>query len=143
MASVDPRLILYPAFAMFLLAAILLARLARLRFGAVGRGDLEGEFYRSFQGGEEPYEVRVTTRSFINQFEVPVLFYVGVILTYVTEQVSYWLIACAWLYVALRYVHCYVHLTSNDVLRRFRFYILSGFVLVVMWGSLFVGLVRG
>ena len=63
---------------------------------------MKAGFYRTFQGGEEPDEIRVVTRSFINQFEVPVLFYVGLILTYVTQQVSYWMVACAWLYVALR-----------------------------------------
>jgi hypothetical protein len=142
MDTVAPRQMLYPAFAMFLLAAIVLARLARLRLAAVGRGEMKAAFYRTFQGGEEPDEIRVTTRNFINQFEVPVLFYVGLILTYVTQQVSYWMIVCAWLYVALRYVHSYVHLTSNDVLLRFRLYFGSGIVLVVMWTSLFIKLVR-
>ena len=142
MDTVAPRQMLYPAFAMFLLAAIVLARLARLRLAAVGRGEMKTSFYRTFQGGEEPDEIRVTTRNFINQFEVPVLFYVGLILTYVTQQVSYWMIVCAWLYVALRYVHSYVHLTSNDVLLRFRLYFGSGIVLVVMWTSLFIKLVR-
>jgi hypothetical protein len=52
------------------------------------------------------------------------------------------LVACAWLYVALRYVHTWIHLTSNDVLLRFRIYFGSGLVLVVMWASLFVQLVR-
>lgn len=132
--------ILYPVFAMFALVAGVLVRMGTMRFGAVRRGEMNPAFYKTYQGDEEPESMRVITRHFINLFEMPVLFYVGVILTYMTRQVSPWMVGCAWAYVALRYVHSYVHLTSNDVLTRFRVYILSGLVLMVMWASLFVRL---
>jgi hypothetical protein len=141
-AEAAPNLILYPVFAMFLLVAIVLVRMARMRFAAVGRGEVGARFYRAYQDGEEPEALRVVTRHFINLFEMPVLFYVGVILTYVTHQVSYWMVGCAWGYVAVRYAHTYVHLTFNDVLLRFKLYFASGFVLLVMWGSLLVQLLR-
>ena len=132
--------ILYPVFAMFALVAFVLGRMAKLRFGAVRRGEMNPAFYKTYQGDEEPEHMRVVTRHFINLFEMPVLFYVTVILTYVTHQAGTWMVACAWVYVALRYAHSYVHLTSNDVLTRFRLYIGSGLVLVVMWMSLLVRL---
>lgn len=132
--------ILYPVFAMFALVSGVLARLGYLRFTAVGRGQMDPRFYQTYRGGEEPELLRVTTRHFINLFEVPVLFYVGVVLTYITHQSSPWMIGVAWLYVALRYLHSYVHLGSNDVLLRFRVYIGSGLVLFVLWASLLVRL---
>jgi hypothetical protein len=61
---------------------------------------------------------------------------------YVTQQVSYWAVALAWLYVALRYAHSYVHLTSNDVQVRFGVYLASGFVLLLLWASLLFQLLR-
>jgi hypothetical protein len=141
MSAVSPNLILYPVFAMFFLVAGVLARMAKLRVGAVGSGEVNVKYYRAYQGGEEPEHIRVVTRHFINLFEVPVLFYVVVILTYITEQVSHWMIGCAWVYVAARYVHSYVHLTSNNVLTRFRVFIGGGLILLVMWLSLLVKLV--
>ena len=132
--------ILYPVFAMFALVAFVLGRMAQLRFGAVRAGKMNPAFYKTYQGDEEPEHMRVVTRHFINLFEMPVVFYVTVILTYITHQSSGWMIGCAWAYVALRYAHSYVHLTSNDVLMRFRLYIGSGTVLVVMWMSLLVRL---
>jgi hypothetical protein len=30
-------------------------------------------------------------------------------------SVEFYMVGCAWLYVALRYAHSYVHLTTNDV----------------------------
>ena len=64
------------------------------------------------------------------------------ILTYVTDQVTYWMVGCAWAYVAVRYLHSWVHLGSNDVLTRFRVYGVSALVLGVMWTTLLVQLLR-
>jgi hypothetical protein len=138
----SPNLILYPVFAMVFLTAGVLAYLARSRIGALGRGEVSMGFYKTFDRGEEPESVRRVTRNFNNLFEVPLLFYVVVILTHVTQQVGMWMIAGAWLYTVLRYAHSYVHLTSNDVGTRFRLYMASGLVLLVMWSSLLVQLLR-
>jgi hypothetical protein len=142
MTELNPNLILYPVFSMFFLTAAVLAYLARTRVGALGRREINVDFYKTYDRGEEPEHIRRITRNFINLFELPMLFYVVVILTYVTHQVSVWMIGCAWLYAALRYVHSYVHLTSNDVGIRFRVYMASGLVLLVMWSSLFVQILR-
>jgi hypothetical protein len=142
MSGPNPTLILYPVFAMFLLVAIVLLRMRAMRFGAVRQKEVDVRYYKAFQGDEEPEALRVVARHFANLFEVPVLFYVGVLMTYVTHQVTHWLIGCAWLYVALRYAHSWVHLTRNDVVVRFSLYFASGAVLVVMWSSLLVQLVR-
>src|SRR6187397_1857653 len=88
MADLSPNLILYPIFAMFFLVAFVLVLMARLRVGAVQRGDMNARFYRNDDEGEEPKELRVVTRHFINLFEMPLLFYVGVILVYITHQVN-------------------------------------------------------
>ena len=132
----DPSAILYPAFAMFALLVGVLIRLQFARFGAVGRGEMDGRYYRTYQGGAEPKHMAVITRHFSNLLEMPTLFHVVLILTFVTHQVSLWQVGCAWAYVALRYAHSFVHLTSNNVIVRFRLYIASGVVLVVMWAGL-------
>jgi len=137
-----PHLILYPVFALFYLTAAVLVRLAYLRLGATSRGEVSIKFYRTYDTGAEPERIRVVTRHFINLLEAPVLFYVVVILTYITQRVGYGMITCAWIYVALRYVHTAVHLTANDVRLRFQIYVASGMVLVVMWTMLLVQLLR-
>jgi hypothetical protein len=133
--------ILYPVFAMFALVFGVFLRMAQVRFGAVQRGEMNPAFYKTYQGDEEPEHMRVVTRHFINLFEMPVLFYVVVILTYVTQQTGTWMTALAWGYVASRYLHTWVHLTSNDVLTRFRVYLGSALVLATLWVSLFVRLI--
>lgn len=141
MPGADDRQVLYPVFAMFALVVLVFVRMARLRFGAVRSGQMDAAFYKTYQGGEEPEHMRVVTRHFLNLFEMPVLFYVGVILAFVTRQTTWPIVACAWGYVALRYAHSFVHLTSNDVLLRFRLYLASTLVLVLLWAVLLVRLV--
>jgi hypothetical protein len=136
-----PKLILYPVFAMFLLVAIVLLRLRSMRFAAVRKREVDVRYYRAFQG-DEPEPLRVIARHFANLFEVPVLFYVVVLMTYVAQQVSWWLVGCAWAYVALRYAHTWVHLTRNDVIVRFSVYFASNAVLAAMWATLLVQLIR-
>jgi hypothetical protein len=142
MSEPASKLILYPVFAMFLLVAIVLLRLRAMRFAAVRNREVSVRYYKAFQGDDEPEALRVVARHFANLFEVPVLFYVGVVMAYVTHQVSWFLIGCAWTYVVLRWAHTFVHLGRNDVIVRFSLYFASGAVLVVMWSTLLVQLVR-
>jgi len=119
-----------------------LTRMGWLRVGGVLKGTVDPDFYKTYDQGQEPEAFRLVTRHFINLFEMPVLFYVGVILAFVTHQVTFWLVGLAWAFVVLRLFHSYVHLTSNDVPTRLAGYASSGIVLVVLWVSLFTQLVR-
>ena len=81
-------------------------------------------------------------RSVANLFETPILFYVIVLTAFVTGQSGYWLLGLAWAYVGLRFVHTYVHLTSNVVLTRFRVFVLSMLTLTALWAVVLTNLMR-
>jgi hypothetical protein len=132
--------IFYPLFAMFALTAFCLFRLARLRFTAVRKGEIDPRFFRLYRDADEPDQLRVHARHLTNLFEAPVLFYVIVILAFLTRQTGVLPLVLAWAYVILRYAHSYVHLTSNRVLTRFRLFALSWLVLVLLWLVVFVGI---
>jgi len=132
--------ILYPVLAMFALTAYCVFRLARLRFKAVSRGEIDPRFFRLYRNADEPDNLRVHSRHLVNLFEAPVLFYVIVIIAAVTQQTGVLPLVLAWAYVILRYAHSYVHLTSNRVLTRFRIFALSWAVLTVLWLVVFAGM---
>jgi len=71
-----------------------------------------------------------------NLFELPVLFYVAVLLALVLMIQDQLLVQLAWGYVALRYVHSLVHCTYNRVMHRFIAYAASCLVLMFMWARL-------
>lgn len=141
--EVSPTMILYPVFALFLLTMLVLFHLGSLRINAIRSRQISIKFFRAYAGNDEPERLRVVSRHLVNLFEVPVLFYVGVILTYITAQVTTWAVICAWSYVVLRYLHSYVHLTSNNITIRFSFYFASTVPLLLLWAGLFIGLMHG
>ena len=71
-----------------------------------------------------------------NLFELPVLFYVAVLLTLVLMIQDQLLVQLVWGYVALRYVHSLVHCTYNRVKHRFIAYAASCLVLMLIWARL-------
>ena len=132
--------ILYPMFALAGLTFFCVFRMGLLRFSAVRRGEIDGRFFRLYKDYEEPEYLRVLSRHVVNLHEAPILFYTVSIIAYVTDTVSALILALAWAYVSLRYVHSYVHLTSNKVRHRFRLFATSQLVLLVLWILVLVGL---
>src|SRR5215831_10029646 len=60
-----------------------------------------------------PKHLMQLQNAFLNQFEMPVLFYLLTILALFTRTADLWFVVPAWIFVALRLAHAYVHLTSN------------------------------
>ncbi len=135
--------ILWPAFALVALTLVIAMRLARLRFAAVRAGRVDPRFYKAFRGGGEPEEAAVASRNLINLYEMPTLFYAGVAIAFAAQRSGTLLVALAWAYVALRYLHSAIHLTTNNVLWRFRAFALSWLVLAAFWVTLGVQLATG
>jgi hypothetical protein len=68
-----------------------------------------------------------------NQFESPLLFYVVILLTLMLLIQDYILVAMAWTYVGLRYIHAFIHITYNQVMHRFAVFVFSSLVLFALW----------
>jgi len=76
--------------------------------------------------------------NFSNLFEMPVLFYVAILLAMSLLVADPVLVALAWLYVALRIVHSTIHTTYNKVMHRFYAFAASALVLLAIWVRLAV-----
>ena len=73
---------------------------------------------------------------FRNLFEMPVLFYLGVLVALALGLRSELLLWLAWAYVALRVAHAAIHLTYNRVMHRFSVYVASCIAAWAFWGAL-------
>jgi len=80
-----------------------------------------------------PLKARLLSNSFDNQFQLPVLFFVGALLALGSGLVGWVTLILAWLFVALRYVHAMIHVTTNRVHRRFAAYVAGLAVLALFW----------
>lgn len=79
------------------------------------------------------------SNAFDNQFQLPVLFYVGAGLALYFGPTAFEVVL-AWLFVVTRYVHAFVHVTDNHVIRRFAAYFAGLAILCVLWLDLVVRL---
>jgi hypothetical protein len=68
-----------------------------------------------------------------NQLQLPVLFYVLVAFALFTRKADLLFVVLSWLFVLLRVAHAFVHVTSNHVPTRFRWFLAGALVLLVMW----------
>ena len=109
------------------LYALLGARRAKMvRAGKIAKSD-----YR--ENRSEPAESLAVKNCLANQFELPVLFYACCILLYVTEADNIVALGLAWLFVALRYAHAAIHVTSNDLRYRSPIFAAGYLTLAAMW----------
>lgn len=71
--------------------------------------------------------------NFRNLFELPVLFYFGLVVAALAGATGTEVMVLAWLFVASRIVHSAIHCTYNRVMHRFYAYLLGGLSLAAMW----------
>lgn len=81
--------------------------------------------------------------NFRNLFELPVLFYLALVVAAQAGLASTQVLVLAWLFVILRAVHSWIQCTYNKVMHRFKVYVAGGLVLWTLWGVLAYGLLRG
>lgn len=86
-----------------------------------------------------PKRERQASNAFDNQFQLPVLFYVGAGLALYFGPIAFEVVL-AWLFVVTRYIHAFVHVTDNHVIRRFAAYFAGLAILCVLWLDLVVRL---
>jgi hypothetical protein len=126
------RAILVPCIALAALTFIVLVRTAVVRIGELRRRRIHPQKIASGKALAELEDTRAAD-NFRNLFEMPVLFYVLCFFLAMTRLVTPLLLACAWGFVFLRSLHSYIHLTHNNVVRRFQAFLASSVVLGVMW----------
>jgi len=134
--------VVWPAFALFALTMLQVARLARMRFAAARAGRVDPRYYKVFRGEGEPLELAAVSRNVINLYEMPTLFYAGTAIAVAAGQSGAILVGLGWSYFALRCLHTAIHVTSNKVLWRFRAFAASWLVLIAYWVVLGAGLAR-
>ncbi len=76
--------------------------------------------------------------NFKNQFEMPVLLYVGVAFALILRKTDFVLVALAWAFVLSRIVHALIHLGPNNVRWRSLAYTVGVICLLAFWIVLFL-----
>jgi hypothetical protein len=125
--------LVYPMSALAFLTATVLVILFRSRVRAVREGKVTSRYFRLYQGENEPEETAKPARHFANLFEAPTLFYAGCLAAMITHDTGALVQLLAWLYVAARLVHAYIHLGKNRLGRRIKAYFAGWLALIALW----------
>ena len=126
----------YPMALMVLLTFTVGLVAAGARYSGVRSGVVKYKYFKLMQGQEVPERVTVTTRCFNNMFEVPVLFYVACTLFISLGVEGLPGLALAWLFVALRYLHAFIHLTYNNFFHRMLAFWAAFMCALLLWANL-------
>jgi hypothetical protein len=124
--------ILLPVFVQVALTFGLLIWMGSQRLRAVRARDVRPSDVSIGEKGW-PAPVQQAGNSFSNQFEIPVLFNVLVILAIVTRKADLLFVVLSWIFVLTRFIHAGIYLTTNYVPHRSGAFIGGAVLLMVMW----------
>jgi hypothetical protein len=125
--------ILLAALAQVLLTLVMYLALAVAKARASKAGLVQLE-RRALYADAWPDNVIQINNNIRNQFELPVLFYVLVIILWQLDHGGLLVPGLAWLFVASRVVHAYIHTGTNYVPSRRKVFTFGWLVVLVMAG---------
>lgn len=126
---------LFPMAALAALTIFVMLMLVKVRFGAIKSGQTtDMDYFVTFKGDSpEPENVQKVRRNYYNLLTSPVMFYAAGATAVGMGTADAVLMYLAWAFVALRFIHSYIHITSNAVMTRFRVFGTSVLVLAAIW----------
>ena len=133
--------LVYPMVALVLLTFFIMYLMLFVRVKAVRLRKISPRYFKLNRGGELPDNVTAISQNYGNLLELPVLFYVVCIIAIILNQSAEYFIYHAWVFVALRYLHSYIHTTYNHILHRLYIFALSTLVLFSMWVKVILNII--
>jgi len=140
--QMDTRLMFWPAVSMAALTFVVWLRMYVRRIAQMKRERIHPQAVATSAQVNARLTDSAAADNFRNLFELPVLFYLAVVMAVQTSQVTAITLGLAWLFVVLRIAHSTIHCTYNKVIHRFYVYVCGGTVLWLLWGVLALGLLR-
>ena len=137
----DTRLIFLPALAMAALTFVVWWRMFFSRVGQMKRERIHPQAVATSAEAAARLTDSRAADNFRNLFELPVLFYLALVVAALAGLATPLVLGLAWAYVALRVVHSVIHCTYNRVRHRFYAFAASTLVLCVLWIALAIRLV--
>ncbi|MEE2877343.1 MAG: MAPEG family protein [Candidatus Neomarinimicrobiota bacterium] len=136
----DSNLILIPLALMVALTLLVTARLYFVQRRAIKGWEVRYGYFKTYEG-DRPEYLQAARDHYKNMFELPLLFYVWVIVVYLMESVDRIDLGLAWLFIISRIIHSGIRIADHTKLRnRFAAFTVGWFVVVIAWSKLLLGL---
>jgi hypothetical protein len=135
--------IFHPALAMVALTFVVWLRLYFVRIPEMRRLRIHPQSVATSAGKAARLVDTRAADNFSNLFEVPLLFYLALVVAHMSGQATPLVLALAWAFVAGRVLHSAIQCSYNKVMHRFGVYVVSTGVVWALWAVLAVGLLHG
>jgi hypothetical protein len=135
---VNQTAIFWPMIAHAALVFAIYVLLGLRRRQAVAGGNAKVSQFR--ENRDEPSESLFVRNALENQFELPVLFYAVCLALQASGAVDALTLSLAWLFVVSRYVHSFIHVTSNRIRHRQPAFVVGFLAVIALWVLLAVNL---
>jgi hypothetical protein len=123
--------ILYPVLAQIGLTLLVLIGTGYHRRAALLNRDVTVDDI-ALDNSRWPGRARQFANCYVNQFELPVLFYVLCLMAHTTRTADLIFVILAWIFVICRVLHAYVHTGTNVVARRGAVFLIGFFTILIM-----------
>jgi len=131
---VQPLGILWPTFALVALIFTVWFILFVQRIGHMRRNPPRAEDIATGEAAMRYFTpVEMPANNLRNLFEMPVLYFALVPLLLITHHANHLQVLLAWIFVALRALHSFIHIGPKKVMPRFMIYLASCITLSAMW----------
>src|SRR6202158_5248317 len=126
------QMVLLPVFVLVGLTFVLLLWMGGARRQALVDGETK---IRDVALGQPNWPTRATQigNCFVNQFELPLLFYILIALALPLRHADLVILLLSWVFVITRFVHAGIFVTSNDLRQRSLAWFAGALVLFAMW----------
>lgn len=135
------HLIYWPVLAQLLIPVLILLLNGKRKSADVKSGQFDRE-KAAMDNEAWSKPVVLTSKNLANQFQLPVIFYVLCLILASIDAVAMATLVVAWVFVATRYVHAYVHVSTNYVPVRMRVFLLGALALFVLFGLTIAALAK-
>ncbi|MCF6189228.1 MAG: MAPEG family protein [Cocleimonas sp.] len=125
--------LLLPMIGMIFLTFGVMLWMLKLRYRAVLQDGLNPQYFRLYKGAKLPDYLAKVTQHYDNLLEMPIFFYVAILLLIVLKNIDPFYVALSWAFFLTRLLHSYIHTTNNKLMHRKNVFIVSTLVLMVLW----------
>lgn len=127
------KYLLLSMFVQVLLTFTVMVIMGRRRFAAAKSKAITMSDFATMKLDNAGDTVRVADRNFVNQFEVPVLFFAASLAAMQMNAVGYLFTVIAWSFVASRIIHTVIHIGANNLKPRYYSFLVGCLFVLVMW----------
>lgn len=130
------KYLLLAMFCQVLLTFTVMVVMGRRRFSAARDKQISMQDFATMELNNAGDNVKIADRNFINQFEIPVLFFIACLTGLQFNSAGYLFVGLAFAFVISRVIHTLVHIGANNLKIRYYTFLIGCLIVIAMWVSL-------